>query len=251
MYGPDDVIPVVRSDAEWEDMHPVYRAYAENPVGRSFARDHVRAEVIPSYMGLIKQCDDQMGVLFDWRQGGDLLSRTRLIAATAGNVVETLWGRDAEFGGAHPGIKDSGISYTDDNGVTKTDGIIGDGVREVFDASGNVIGYTENDVIVAANAYHNNRYRRQNETEGMYDATFIKLREAKLTYSLPKKWLNKTKLGSLSVSVIGTNLWLWAKDFNHGDPELLSFGGGRYVPGVENATVPTTRSLGFAVNVGF
>ena len=192
-----------------------------------------------------------LNFLFDWRQGGDLLSRTRLIAATAGNVVETLWGRDAEFGGAHPGIKDSGISYTDDNGVTKTDGIIGDGVREVFDASGNVIGYTENDVIVAANAYHNNRYRRQNETEGMYDATFIKLREAKLTYSLPKKWLNKTKLGSLSVSVIGTNLWLWAKDFNHGDPELLSFGGGRYVPGVENATVPTTRSLGFAVNVGF
>ncbi|MEX0285195.1 MAG: sulfatase-like hydrolase/transferase [Paracoccaceae bacterium] len=66
MYGPDQVIPVNRSDAEWEDMHPVYRSYAENGVGRSFAQDHVRAEVIPSYMGLIKQCDDQMGRLFAW-----------------------------------------------------------------------------------------------------------------------------------------------------------------------------------------
>jgi hypothetical protein len=106
-------------------------------------------------------------------------------------------------------------------------------------------------VIVPANAYHNNRYRRNNETEGMYDATFIKLREVKLTYNFPKSITEKARLGNLSVSLIGTNLWLWAKDFNHGDPELLSFGGGRFVPGVENATVPTARSFGFAVNVGF
>ncbi len=193
-----------------------------------------------------------LNFLFDWRQGGELLSRTRLIAATSGNVVETLWGRDPEFGGAHDGITDSGLTYVDEStGTTKTDGIIGAGVKEVFDANGNVTGYTENDVIVAANAYHNNRYRRGNETEGIYDATFIKLREAKLTYTFPSTFTQKAKLGRLSVSLIGTNLWLWAKDFNHGDPELLSFGGGRYVPGVENATVPTTRSFGFAVNVGF
>ena len=193
-----------------------------------------------------------LNFLFDWRQGGDLLSRTRLIAATSGNVVETLWGRDPEFGGTHPGIFDSGITYVDEStGVTKTDGVIGAGVKEVVDANGNVTGYEPNDVIVPANAYHNNRYRRQNETEGMYDATFIKLREAKLTYNFPKSFTEKARLGNLSVSLIGTNLWLWAKDFNHGDPELLSFGGGRYVPGVENATVPTSRSIGFAVNVGF
>lgn len=193
-----------------------------------------------------------LNFLFDWRQGGDLLSRTRLIAATSGNVVETLWGRDPEFGGAHEGIYDSGLTYVDEStGTTKTDGVIGAGVKEVYDADGNVTGYAPNDIIVPANAYHNNRYRRNNETEGLYDATFIKLREAKLTYNFPASITEKARLGNLSVSLIGTNLWLWAKDFNHGDPELLSFGGGRYVPGVENATVPTTRSFGFAVNVGF
>ena len=184
--------------------------------------------------------------LFDWRQGGELLSRTRLIAATSGNVVETLWGRAPEFGGPHPGIIDSGISYTNSNGTAQTDGIIGDGVKQLPDGS-----YIENDVVVAANAYHNNRYRRDNDTEGMYDATFIKLREAKLSYAFPSKMIDKLDIKGMSFSLIGTNLWLWAKEFNHGDPELLSFGGGSYVPGVENATVPTTRSLGFALDIKF
>lgn len=191
-----------------------------------------------------------LNFLFDWRQGGELLSRTRLIAATAGNVVETLWGRAPEFGGAHPGIKDSGLSYSK-NGNNFTDGVIGDGVVAITDSSGKVTGYEENTVIVPANAYHNNRYRRSNETEGIYDATFIKLREAKLSYRFPSSVTEKLKIESLSASLIGTNLWLWAKDFNHGDPELLSFGGGKFVPGVENATVPTTRSLGFGINVRF
>lgn len=188
----------------------------------------------------------QLNVLFDWRQGGDLLSRTRLIAATSGNVVETLWGRAPEFGGAHPGIADSGISYVDGNGNTQTDGVIGDGVKQLADGS-----YAANDVIVPANAYHNNRYRRQNETEGMYDATFVKLREARLTYGFPSELVKKMRFSSMSVSVIGNNLWLWAKEFNHGDPELLSFGGGSYVPGVEDATVPSTRSIGFALDIKF
>ena len=33
-------------------------------VSSAFAREEVRAEVIPVYMGLIKQIDDQLGVLF-------------------------------------------------------------------------------------------------------------------------------------------------------------------------------------------
>lgn len=192
-----------------------------------------------------------LSFLFDWRQGGDLLSRTRLIAATSGNVVETLWGRDPEFGGAHPGIANSGLTYIDEStGETRNDGVIGNGVKAVTDANGN-ISYVENDVIVPANAYHNNRYRRQNETEGIYDATFIKLRQLSFGYSLPRTLLENTFISKAKISFVGNNIWLWAKDFNHGDPELLSFGGGRYVPGVENATVPTTRSLGFSIDIEF
>lgn len=192
-----------------------------------------------------------LSFLFDWRQGGDLISSTRLIGATAGNVVETLWGRDPEFGGAHPGITNSGVSYIDEStGATRTDGVIGQGVRAVTGADGSV-SYVPNDVIVPANAYHNNRYRRQNETEGLYDATFIKLRQVSLSYSLPSNFLGNSFIRKAKISLIGNNVWLWAKEFNHGDPELLSFGGGRFVPGVEDATAPSARSLGFSLDFEF
>jgi hypothetical protein len=72
-----------------------------------------------------------------------------------------------------------------------------------------------------------------------------------LTYNFNSSLLGNSGIENASLSLIGTNLWLWAKEFNHGDPELLSFGGGRYVPGVENATVPTTRSVGLALNLNF
>ena len=66
MYGPQHVQPVVRSNAERENPHPVFRAFMENKVGEAFSRQEVRDAVIPAYMGLIKQADDQMGRLFKW-----------------------------------------------------------------------------------------------------------------------------------------------------------------------------------------
>lgn len=64
MYRADDVIPVVRSDAERVGAHPLYQAFAEERHARNMARDGVRETVIPAYMGLIRQIDDQLGLLF-------------------------------------------------------------------------------------------------------------------------------------------------------------------------------------------
>lgn len=66
MYGPEHVQEVIRSDAERADPHPVYAAFMNNMVGEAFSREDVREAVIPAYMGLIKQADDQMGRLFKW-----------------------------------------------------------------------------------------------------------------------------------------------------------------------------------------
>jgi arylsulfatase A-like enzyme len=51
MYGPEHVIPVVRSEGERADPHPLYREFMDLRVGRAFARDEVRDEVVPVYMG--------------------------------------------------------------------------------------------------------------------------------------------------------------------------------------------------------
>ncbi len=82
MYGPEYVIPPVRSEAEKATDHPVYKAYIEIRICRSFARDEVRARVIPAYMGLIKQIDDQMGKLLDYTENKGLLENTMIVVTS-------------------------------------------------------------------------------------------------------------------------------------------------------------------------
>jgi arylsulfatase A-like enzyme len=79
MYRPEDGLPVVRSERELQDPHPVYAAMLEHRVSRSFRRDEVRDAVLPAYMGLIKQIDDQMGVLFDYMQAQGLMENTMIV----------------------------------------------------------------------------------------------------------------------------------------------------------------------------
>lgn len=184
----------------------------------------------------------ELGILFDFRQGGEIYSETRLIAATSGNIEETLWGRDPENGGAHDGIKDSGLNWGDG----RTDGVIGDGV--MFDETSGT--YVDNDVIVEASAYHNQRYKRQNETEGLYDASYVKLREVRLTYTFPQSILDGLFIKSLRVSAIGRNLAIWTES-PHFDPETVAFTGNNFIPGVEAHPLPSTRSFGFDFNIGF
>ncbi len=79
MYGAKDVIPAVRSESEKKDPHPVYREFMDYRVSQNFSRDEVRKEVIPVYMGLIKQIDDQLGVLFKFMEERGLLSNTLIV----------------------------------------------------------------------------------------------------------------------------------------------------------------------------
>lgn len=79
MFGPDDVPPARRHDGEREDPHPVYGAYQSNKIAQAFHRDEVRDKVIPAYMGLIKQCDDQLGRLLDHLEAADTLKDTMIV----------------------------------------------------------------------------------------------------------------------------------------------------------------------------
>ncbi|MGE0315820.1 MAG: sulfatase-like hydrolase/transferase [Lautropia sp.] len=66
LYGPDDVVPAIRSDAERIDPHPILAAYQRHRVCEVFSRPGVRERVIPAYMGLITQIDDEIGRLLGW-----------------------------------------------------------------------------------------------------------------------------------------------------------------------------------------
>ncbi len=79
MYGPNHVPAPQRDNKELEDPHPVYAQYARNSIGKSFHRDETRKKVIPAYMGLIKQCDDQLGRVLDRLEETGAIGHTMIV----------------------------------------------------------------------------------------------------------------------------------------------------------------------------
>lgn len=79
MYNTDHMIPVVRDDIEKQNPQPVYDAYAKGLVSTAFSRTDVREKVIPAYMGLIKQCDDQLGRLLEYLEKSNQLDKTMIV----------------------------------------------------------------------------------------------------------------------------------------------------------------------------
>ena len=82
MYGPDSFIPPVRHPSELSDPHPVYAAFTQNAIGKAFQRDAVREKVLGAYMGLIKQIDDQMGILFDYLKATSQMDNTMIVVTS-------------------------------------------------------------------------------------------------------------------------------------------------------------------------
>ncbi|MDR1918125.1 MAG: SusC/RagA family TonB-linked outer membrane protein [Tannerellaceae bacterium] len=89
----------------------------------------------------------------------------------------------------------------------------------------------------------------------VFDGSFLKLREAYLSYVLPKSVLNKTKyISKATVSLIGSNLaLLWVHDTNtlRLDPETGGVSSDTRGIGYEQASVPTSRSIGIKLGLTF
>ena len=79
MYKGTPIPPPVRSDAERAGAHPVFRAFMDMRVSENFARPEVRETVIPAYMGLIKQIDDQLGRLFAFMEAEGIADTTLIV----------------------------------------------------------------------------------------------------------------------------------------------------------------------------
>jgi arylsulfatase A-like enzyme len=79
MYSANEMLPPVRSEQERENAHPVFAAYMDMRYSKNMSRDEARAKVIPTYMGLITQIDDQMGVLMKFLEARGLLDTTMIV----------------------------------------------------------------------------------------------------------------------------------------------------------------------------
>ena len=79
MFDASHVSPATRHEVELEDPHPVFGAYQGNKIALAFQKEEVRQKVIPAYMGLIKQCDHQLGRLLDHLEDTGRLQDTMIV----------------------------------------------------------------------------------------------------------------------------------------------------------------------------
>lgn len=175
-----------------------------------------------SYKGI------SLGFLFDYRHGGIVVSRTKTIGSTSGQLAETLLGRENGYDLTQPG-----------------NGIISEGVIRNADGS-----FTPNTIKITSRNWHNRYYERNNVEAAKYDATFLKLREVTIGYTIPKSILGKMPIQDVKISLVARNLALWTEN-PHFDPETMAMGGGTLIPGVEDMAFPSTRNIGFNLNVKF
>lgn len=171
------------------------------------------------------------GFFMDMRIGGDIWSQSMNHAYAAGTA-----------------------EYTVENGIRERAIIAGKDIMkgERFvkqDANGN---WVENDIAVSAQTWF-----RDGGVAEMYvfDGSYLKLREAYITYVVPQSFLAKTKyFNKATVSVIGSNLaLLWVHKSNklRLDPETGGVSSDSRGVGYEQASVPASRSFGIKVGLTF
>ena len=85
----------------------------------------------------------------------------------------------------------------------------------------------------------------------VYDASYVKLREASLNFTLPKAFT--TRLGfvkGVDLSIVGRNLWIIHKNLPDADPEE-GLSSGNLGQGYQSGSYPTTRTLGANLRLSF
>ncbi|WP_163323113.1 SusC/RagA family TonB-linked outer membrane protein [Draconibacterium mangrovi] len=165
-----------------------------------------------------------LSALVDFQKGGLLYSVSNRYGNYSGLFAETVGNN--ELGNPVRDAIDNGGGYL-------AEGVKADG--------------TPNDTRISAVNYWKQFATRRERY--LYDASFIKLREVKLTYALPNKLFANSFINGASFSLVGRNLAILHKNIPNVDPES-AYGSGN-IQGFENGQHPSTRTMGFSVNVKF
>ncbi|QEK52283.1 SusC/RagA family TonB-linked outer membrane protein [Pedobacter aquae] len=158
-------------------------------------------------------------VLLDGQYGAKAYSLSAAVLAEQGKTVNTLPGR--------------------------YNGIIGNGVIRNTDGT-----FRKNDVIAQDPwTYYTAHYGRDNVEGTSYSTDFIKIREARLDYSLPIKVANKVGLQRITLGIYGRDLFTFSA-WPIFDPEFGTLSGSEINRGFEYGQFPSTRTLGFNLVIG-
>lgn len=175
----------------------------------------------PDWTGSINLNVDYKGLylsaLVSIQQGGDILSSSEQGAVSAGTAERTLANN-----------------------------------RMAFFADGVSVDGGSNNVIVSAEEYW--RQLAKVDEEFLYDASHMKLKELAIGYNIPKSILSKiphNPVKSARVSLVGRNLFYFYKDTPGTAPDASAYSTDYAAQAFDFSPVPSTRTYGFSLNVGF
>ena len=151
---------------------------------------------------------------FDGQLGGSVYSVTKWFGQYSGVLQATLQGRENQW---NDSLVVPNAVYENGNPNTKK--------------------------ALAQDYWHNTFYANE---MGIFDASYLKLRELRLAYDMPPSVARLIGFSQATVALVGRNLLLWAKQPTI-DPETAFDTGNRQ--GVENGQLPTARSIGLTVSV--
>lgn len=98
LYSAEHHIDVVRTEEERSNAHPVFAAFMEERVSRAFQDDQIRSKVLTAYMGLIKQIDDQLGLLIQFMEAQGIMDDTMIIfTSDHGDYLGDHWMGEKEL----------------------------------------------------------------------------------------------------------------------------------------------------------
>ena len=154
--------------------------------------------------------------------GGRAYSLTNSILSYMGKLTNSLEGR--YDGLVHPGVNVSADGVYSPNSTITTD---------------------------AVDYYNTVIYPRGNTESNVFDTSYLKLKELRVEYLLPRSLCAKTKVfQNVSLSFFVTNVFC-ITNFPQFDPEVASLSGSSLYRGVETGAYPMTRSYGFSLKLGF
>ena len=84
----------------------------------------------------------------------------------------------------------------------------------------------------------------------VFDASWLRLREVALNYVLPKSLTDKTFLGSVEIGLNARNVFLYAPNVPHIDPEVNAQGQSNS-QGLEFNALPQSRTYGGSIRLSF
>jgi TonB-linked SusC/RagA family outer membrane protein len=169
----------------------------------------------------------RLGVQVDFQQGGDLYSGTVAGAIGQGVTDHTAENRDL------PRVFD-GYLASPTGEIRKN----ADGAK------------IQNNIYIPAQQYWASF--GQFSEGGVFDASHVRLRELVIGYAVPASVLGKLRfVKGLDVSLTGRNLFVYAPNLRHIDPEINGEGAGANSVGFEFNAPPQTRNYGINLRLNF